>query len=263
MKNRFLIGGLVVTLAGVLGANDVFQQMKFPKAEAGSAVVNAFVYGHVDYHRVRGVFKAAAPAARAAMTEQVLMWTKSYVSTPQFAQEYAKFRNESKPEGSASAASIDQELAEQRAQRKAEMEQMKKDIAAMPAEYRAAAEAGYKAAVEASKEYDTPEFRKMERETLIAERQADASDSEERIAEWERNWPADHRALVKRRLNEFLSATADVDYGAQLVNKGGKMRFANAAYEGKPNNWKLAYRAGKEPTEKARAFAKAWLAELK
>ncbi len=263
MKQRFLIIGFVLAVAGAIGANDVFQQMKFPKGEAPGEAVNAFIYGHVNYHRVKDVFKAAPPATRAAMTEQVLVWTKAYVSSPQFASAYAKFRAESKPEGEASSASVDQELAQRRAERKAELERMKKEIAAMPAEYRKMAEEGYKAAVEASKEYDTPEYRKMEREALIAERAGDASDNQERVAQWERNWPADPRALVKRRLTEFLSATANVDYGAQLVAKGGKKRFANAAYEGKPDTWKLAYRAGKEPTDKARAFAQAWLAELK
>lgn len=61
---------------------------------------------------------------------------------------------------------------------------------------------------------------------------------------------------------EFLEATSDVDYDAKLVSRGGKMRFANEDYESKSANWKLAYRAGREATEKARAFASVWFAEL-
>lgn len=86
----------------------------------------------------------------------------------------------------------------------------------------------------------------------------------EQLAEWKQNYPATGREMVKRRLNEFLRESADVDFDAKLVRKGNKMRFVNEQYEDeKSGEWKLCYRAGKAPVEKARAFAKQWLAELK
>ena len=36
----------------------------------------------------------------------------------------------------------------------------------------------------------------------------------------------------------------------------------NAALEAKPDQWKLAFRAGKPATEAARAFAQRWLSDL-
>lgn len=235
------------------GAGDVLQQLSVSKADAASDLLQAFGYGNVNFYRVRSAFKSATPAARVALTEQVLIWTKAYVSSPQFAKEYATFRDELKPEGASSGLSVDEELAQRRAQRKAELEEAKKNI---PAET-------YKAMAETRKELDTPEYRKMEREMLIEERKAQSEENSGDAADWEKQYPADHRVLVKRRLQQFLSETESVDYGAQLVSKNGKMRFANGAYEGKSSEWKLAYRAGKETTDKARAFAKAWLAEMK
>lgn len=86
----------------------------------------------------------------------------------------------------------------------------------------------------------------------------------EQLAEWKANYPASGREMVKRRLREFLAESADVDYDAKLVRKGNKMRFVNEQYEDeKSGEWKFCYRAGKAPVEKARAFAKSWLAELK
>lgn len=86
----------------------------------------------------------------------------------------------------------------------------------------------------------------------------------EQLAEWKQNYPATGREMVKRRLNEFLRESADVDFDAKLVRKGNKMRFVNQQYEDeKSGEWKLCYRAGKAPVEKARAMAKQWLAELK
>jgi hypothetical protein len=40
------------------------------------------------------------------------------------------------------------------------------------------------------------------------------------------------------------------------------MVFANAEYENKPGEWKLAFRAGKEATETSRTFANDWLKSL-
>ncbi|RYE20883.1 MAG: choice-of-anchor D domain-containing protein, partial [Sphingobacteriales bacterium] len=45
--------------------------------------------------------------------------------------------------------------------------------------------------------------------------------------------------------------------------KYGKKRFVNPVYEGKRTEWKQGFRAGKEVTESARAFAQKWLSELK
>jgi hypothetical protein len=260
MIKKFL--GVVLVASTVAGAGDVLQQLSVPKGEAAKDVVNAFAYGNVNFYRVREAFRKATPAARAAMTEQVLVWTKAYVSSPQFAKDYAAFRAEAKPQPEEGRLTVDQELEQRRAERKADLEKSRKAVAEMPAEYRKMAEEGYKAAVEAQKQLDTPEFRKMERDALIEERKSDDADFNERLAEWEAAYPADPKALIKKRLTEFLRETEGVDYTAQLVNKNSKMRFANAAYEQKSPEWKLAYRAGKDATEKARTFAKTWLAEM-
>ncbi|HEX8620283.1 MAG TPA: hypothetical protein VF911_22070 [Thermoanaerobaculia bacterium] len=264
-KKRITIYTLVAALAAttLAGANDILQQLDVAKSDASTELVSSLVNANVDYYRVRNAFKAATPAARAAMTEQVLVWAKAYVASPQFAKDYAAYREQAKPEAEEANGSVDDELAQQRAEQKAALEEMKKSIAQMPAEYRAQAEEAYKAAVAAMKETDTAEMRNLQRQGIAAERSGKANEAKEDLARWEKEYPANPRVLVKQRLTQFLAETANVDYGAQLVNKNSKMRFANAAYESKSSNWKLAYRAGKETTEKARAFAQSWLTELK
>jgi len=86
----------------------------------------------------------------------------------------------------------------------------------------------------------------------------------EQLAQWKQDYPATGREMVKRRLKEFLAESADVDFDAKLVRRDGKMRFANDTYESeKSGEWKVCYRAGRPAVEKARAFAKSWLEELK
>lgn len=261
MRIRAAVAGILLMSGLAAGAADVFQQLKLDPSQAGKRVLDSLSYGYVDISPVRSAFKAATPAVRAALVEQVLAWTKSYVSSPAFAKQYADHRAAAKPQRE-SRPTVDQELEQRRRQRLAEMEESKRSIASMPAEYRASAEEGLKAAMEAMKQMDTPEFRQMEREGLVAERAADDEQFAAETEKWQNDYPADPKQLVKRRLTEFLAETEDVDWNAKLVAKNGRMRFADEELEGKPANWKLAFRAGREPVEKARAFAEAWLGEL-
>ena len=68
--------------------------------------------------------------------------------------------------------------------------------------------------------------------------------------------------IEKNRLTEVLETTKDVDFSAELVTRNNKKYFANPAYEKKSNNWKYAFRAGKETTTTVRGFIQAWLKEL-
>jgi hypothetical protein len=85
---------------------------------------------------------------------------------------------------------------------------------------------------------------------------------QEALEKWKETYPEDPRSLIARRLQKFLAVSAEVDFNAKVVEDKGKMRFAEEAYEEKPGEWKLCYRAGKEPVAAARAFASAWLAGL-
>jgi hypothetical protein len=72
----------------------------------------------------------------------------------------------------------------------------------------------------------------------------------------------DPDVTLRRRLQEFLDLTADVDYAAKTSGPHGTGTFVDESYEAKPTAWKMCYRAGREAGEAARAFATDWLAEL-
>ena len=86
---------------------------------------------------------------------------------------------------------------------------------------------------------------------------------ERALADWEAKYPTNHLQYIKFRLQDFLDATDSIDFGAQLVERGGKKYFVNPAYESKGYNWKLAFRAGKDAVETARNFAKEWMNEIR
>lgn len=84
------------------------------------------------------------------------------------------------------------------------------------------------------------------------------------ISEWETMYPINNPTpLVKKWLNDFLEKSKDIDFNASLKKANNRDVFVNSEYERKSLQWKLFYRAGKEPVEAARKFASAWLNELK
>lgn len=259
MKRLAGVIALLVVAAALSAAPDVLQQLSVSKADAGQEILSALASGSPNYHRVRNAFKAASPEARAALVEQVLTWTKAYVNSPQFAQDYAAYREQAKPAPLEEQESVDDELAAQRREHEQQIAEMKKSLASVPAEMRKEME-------KAIKETEAA-FREMQKDAAIQNAQRENLENERKEAQeqyaadverWKSEYPADPKVLVKRRVQEFLAATADVDYDAKLVKSGSKMRFANEEYEAKPWEWKLAYRAGKPATEAARAFVKGW-----
>ena len=78
---------------------------------------------------------------------------------------------------------------------------------------------------------------------------------------WEKAYPADPVGLVKKRLQEYLTLVATVDFTAKLTEpkKYERKKFINPAYEKKSLKWKATYRAGKDVNDVVTAFVKDWL----
>lgn len=72
------------------------------------------------------------------------------------------------------------------------------------------------------------------------------------------NW----KSVLKKKLENVVTAAATVDFAAQTVEAAGRKKFVNAAYEKKSALWKAMFRAGKAPTVAASEFAKTWIKEL-
>ena len=147
-------------------------------------------------------------------------------------------------------------------EQKRQAEDSKKALAALPAAQRAQIEEAMKAAQAIIAQQNTPEMRKIRLDGIKAERAERTKQYEQELATWKRDYPESAAPVIAKRLREFLAASADVDFSAKLVSREGRMVFENAAYEQKPSQWKMCYRAGKEATGAARAAVQAWLKEL-
>jgi len=94
------------------------------------------------------------------------------------------------------------------------------------------------------------------------EQQYKMTDYKSKMLDWEKNYPADYKQLVKLRLQKFVETARTVDYNAELQLVNGKKKFVKPAYESKGTAWKQMFRAGKEVMVPSLAFAEQWLKEL-
>ncbi|OOQ56416.1 hypothetical protein [Mucilaginibacter pedocola] len=74
----------------------------------------------------------------------------------------------------------------------------------------------------------------------------------------EQSYPADPQEMVKKRLEEFMETTADVNFSAKTANG----EFIDEEYRRKPDQWKMYYRAGRPVIAAAREEVAKWIEEM-
>ena len=264
LAKRLGVGLVLGLMAAGVAAQGTLAELGVPEATAKQQIVGSLADGYVPWHLGAKAFKAAGTAARVSMVKAAWAWAKAYSDTPAFKADYDKRRAQDAPAAFKAKGSADDQLAAQRAQQKKQLEEMRANIAKMPPEMRKQMEETVKQveAQFAAQEKD-PQMAALMKQGLEMQAVEEKKAYEGRVAAHDKRFPADPNALIARRLQEFLALTKDVDFNAKLVpGRGGKMLFANAAYEEKPPEWKLCYRVGREPVEAARAAAAEWLKAL-
>jgi hypothetical protein len=262
MKRLAAACAVMCSLAALAQAADVLSLLGItPQAakEAVESVINSGVY---NPGLPAGAFRLMPAAARGEAATAGVAWLKTYTATPEFKQKYAQIRETQKPAPPEFAGTPEDELKKADEEQKQQTEDSKKAIAALPAEQRAQVEEALKAAQAMIAQQNTPEMRKVRLDGIKAMRADRTTQYQQELATWTRNFPESPAPVIVKRLREFLAAGADVDFAAKLTLSNGRMAFENPAYEQKPGQWKMCYRAGREATTAARAAVQAWLKEL-
>lgn len=270
MRNKT---GLSTTFALILAFSAVFlaaqagsealTKLGLTAASAKTDVLETLATGSAYNDTAFKAFKALAPAARASIVKSGLAWIKSYVATPEFAAAYAKLREGEKPQPPDAVPSAEEQLKKQKDDFEKQVAEMQKSMAGLDAATRKSMEETIKQMrAQFEKMEKDPQQNEMYAQMVQMQRDENKKQYAEQLRVWEEQYPSDPRRLIQNRIREFLEVSADVDYTAKLVASGKLQRFAEANYEEKPAAWKLCFRAGKEATDAARAFAQAWLSEL-
>jgi hypothetical protein len=250
---------VIAAVAAPVAAADVLSQLGITLDAAREAIGSVVTAGVYNPGLPAKAFKMLPPAARAQTVTAGVAWVKTYVNSPDFKQQYNQVRQNHKPEAPTWERTPEQELQKADQEQQQQMAESKQAIASLPPEQRKAMEEALKSAAALAATMNTPELRKMRLDGIKAERAAETKDYENAVAKWKQDYPDDPKPVVAKRLREFLQLSADVDFAAKLTANG---TFENPAYQAKPAQWKMCYRAGREATAAARTAVQAWLAEL-
>lgn len=244
------------------GAVDFLKQLGMTQANADQKISSSLLGGYLDTYGVKNS-KNIAPASRSALTGSLLAYTKQYVNGPAFIREYQALREQKKPVMGVvkTPEEFQQEIIAQAKKSRAEVEQsMKKADASMKPVFEKTLESINKQLQQAEDPNNKSIAGYRKGYPVLVKNRDDTYAKE--LAVWEARYPAGHRQFIKLRLVQFLKETENVDFSAELYEKKGIRYFTNPAYESKGTYWKMAFRAGKEMVEPARAFVQDWLREL-
>jgi hypothetical protein len=250
-------------LAAVENGSAVLTKLALDPVSAKESILDSLTSGSVYNYKTMEAFKALPASARAAIVSAGLGWIKAYVETAEFQTAYGEYRAKEKPETPAVRPAQDEQIKKQKAEFEKQVVEMRKSMAGLDAATKESMDNSIKemrAQMEAMEK--DPQQKELMRQMTEMARSEDKKKYEEQLADWDSKFPADPRLLIKKRINAFLAASAGVDFAAKLAVLGDKMVFVNGDYEQKPPEWKVCFRAGKEATDAARAFAKTWLTEL-
>lgn len=269
---RLCIAGLLLVILSLFLFSFTMQKMKedflrqlgLTKMEADEKITGGLLSGTLDYYGIRNL-KSILVNNRALVVNELAAYAKQYAGSDAFKRSYATLRENNKPTFGQPVQTP---------------EEMRASMVNMAREYLRNSEEGLKKAapgmkktfeqmLEAAKknltEAEDPNNKTIKNYTKNFEslKKMMQEGYDNRIKEWEKQYPANHLFYVKEKLQAYLDATVDVDFNAKLFERGGIQYFVNPAYERMGNRWKLAYRAGKDAVEAGRRFAKQWMEEIK
>lgn len=245
--------------------DDFWQNLGVSKEKGTNSLKQSFISGYFAHYGPAKV-KNLAAADRAAVAKDLMEYAKQYFNSPAFEQEYQKARAAAKPQPSGRKMKTKEEI---RAERIAETEkgirETEENLKKMSADLAKSIRPMLDVLKENLKEYKDPNSQMIEimYQGEVMNFGAEEKGHQERMSEWEKDYPADAKAIIRKRLEHFIQVASTVDFSAELKTVGDKKKFVKAAYEGKSTEWKQIFRAGKEVIQPAVAFARQWLAEMK
>jgi hypothetical protein len=243
-------------------ADDFLKQLGITKASADEKIQHSIMGGYLDMYGVKNA-KNIALGNRKAVVLDLVAYTKKQVSSPAFIKQYMAMKESNKPKESI-AQTPEEMKSENIARAKESVAQMEATVKKADASMKPLFQKSVEDAKKYLKEAEDPNNRQYVRyaknyEGLVKEFKESYAAA---LAQWERKYPTNHLLYIKKRLTEFMDATKDIDFTAELTTKNGKKIFVNPVYERKDSRWKMAFRAGKEVIEPAREAVQKWMDEI-
>ena len=246
--------------------DDIWKTLGISRQSGTEGIKNSFLNGYLSYYGVKNL-KNIAISDRAALTKDMLDYTKEYISGAEFKKQYEELRKSAKPQEPVSKPlrSIQEIQKDEIAKTEKGIKDTEKTLKEVNAQMAKGIQPLLDMLRKNLKDYQDPGHEYFSNIAMGEKYQQenDAKRHKEYLQKWETNFPENLNHFIADKLKKMLDYTKDIDYNAALVEKYGKKKFVNPAYESKRTEWKQGFRAGKEVTEQARTFAEKWLGELK
>jgi hypothetical protein len=211
--------------------------------------------------------KQVPPEDRAVLVNLIGEFARLYTESEEFAGHYRQYREERKPTPPNPPTTAEEDRTAQKQEYQRSLKELGEVMSSMPPDQKKMMQETLTMIEEQLRALDNPDNPMFGAEMDEIKRhgyEAEMEDHKLRLAEWNKEYPESPGQMIQLRLRQFLSESEGVDFDAKLKRRtDGKMIFDNPAYESKPPNWKLCYRAGRETVESARAFAQRWMTEIK
>ena len=229
---------------------------------AREAIFDAFTTGYPVMVGKADVFKGASADTRVLFVKAAATLARAYVESPAFAARYADHREANQPDPLPPAKTADQVLAKQREDFGQQVEGIRAQFGDITQAQRDTLEQGFLEMYERFDKMETDGRKAEIVEALKTTRAQEEAAHVEATREFDKLVPKDPNVIVAARLRAFLDLTKDINFAARLVERDKQIHFADETFEARPAPWKLCFRAGKEATGAARAFAQHWLQAL-
>lgn len=244
--------------------DEFFKQLGISKTEGDKKITNSILGGYLDAYGLKNA-KNIALGNRTAVAKDLLAYTRQYVSSPAFRNEYLTLKQSNKPVQPETPETPEQMRSSMIKLAKEGVEQSEASLKKADPQFKKIFEDAVTYAKKNLQQAEDPNNKfqlsyKKNYEQLLKTHQETIKFSLER---WEKEYPQDHMVFVKQRLQQFLDETKGIEYSATTFSKNGKQYFTDPQYERKSNRWKMAYRAGKEVVEPAREFVQQWLETIR
>ena len=245
-------------------AEGIWKQLGISQQDGNDKIRHSFLDGYLHTEGLRNA-RNIARGDRAAATADLLAYTRQYLSGPAFKAAYDRLRRESKPTEPTDNSRTNEQI------RQDKIDETKKLLANTENTIRTA-DGEMKKAMQPILDmhkknlaaWQDPNSKEIARlyQAQIDLRKRELADYQKYTKEWEQRYPEDNKVFIRTRIQQYLALAATVDFTATTHESKGKQVFDKSEYQGRNNDWKMIYRAGKEVYEVTRSFAEKWLPEL-
>ena len=206
---------------------DIWQQLGLSKEKGVENIRASFMNGYFHYYGARNA-RNILLGDRAAIARDLLNYTRQYVQSEGFKKQYDLERSQAKPEPDTKTVKTKEEIRKERiAETEKSIRQTEENMKTMKADMVKVLEPMLDMLKKTLKDYQDPNSQMIDLfyQGELMQHEQRIKSYEERMKNWEKNYPEDYRDMVKDRLNKFLKLAKTVDFNAELKEVNGRKKI--------------------------------------